>query len=183
MKFTLEERKYLMNLARNTIKARLEGKKEIELEGVPEKFKKDGACFVTLHKDKMLRGCIGSLTASKALYRDVISNAVNAAFFDPRFSAVALDELDKIDIEISILSEPRKLSYRNANDLIKKIKKEYGIIIKKGMHTATFLPSVWEEIKEKEEFLSHLCLKAGLYPGEWENNSLEVYYYTVDVVK
>ncbi|MBI4440389.1 AmmeMemoRadiSam system protein A [Candidatus Woesearchaeota archaeon] len=179
MRFT--EKKFLIEVARNAIRAKLENK-GLNLGDIPERLREIGASFVTLHKDGELRGCIGTLIAHSPLYEDVASNAVNAAFHDPRFPAVTMDELDSINMEISVLCSPKEIHYKDAEGLLARMKKEYGIIIKKGRNTATFLPQVWEELKDKKEFLSELCMKAGLSPTEWQKKGLRVYYYTVDVV-
>ena len=180
---------------------------EEELKGVPSKLKKEKACFVTLMiaepeasvgkggsagkgassgkkkksfrgKKLRLRGCIGHLQSIQSLYKDIIENAVSAAFNDMRFSALIEWELPRIKIEVSVLTDPEPLKYANSADLLKKIKEgKDGLIIKKGYFSATFLPSVWEELKSKEDFLSHLCAKAGLSPDEWRKGELEVQRY------
>lgn len=174
---------------------------EGELKEIPSKLKKEKACFVTLmisgaeapvgktgsagkkksaskRKVLRLRGCIGHLQAIQPLYKDIIENAVSSAFNDMRFSALTEWEFPLVKIEVSVLTDPEPLEYENSTDLLKKIKEgKDGLIIKKGYFSATFLPSVWEEIKKKEDFLSHLCAKAGLSPGEWREGKLEVQRY------
>jgi AmmeMemoRadiSam system protein A len=107
-------------------------------------------------------------------------NAVNAAFHDPRFSPLSKDDLDRTEIEISILSEPQPLAFRDGQDLIKKLRAHVdGVIIRKGQASATFLPQVWEQLPAAEEFLTHLCRKAGLPSDAWQNPELEVLTYQV----
>src|SRR3989338_11221433 len=142
MHFTGKEKSFLLKMARDSIVCFIENK-QFNPGNVQKKFMEKSATFVTLYKNGRLRGCIGSLIAARPLYQDVILNAVNAAFFDPRFNPVAKDELSSLCIEISILSKPRKLEYVNNADLLRKLKTSYGIIIKKGYSTATFLPQVW----------------------------------------
>jgi AmmeMemoRadiSam system protein A len=176
-------RKYLLDLARNTIISR--SKKvlltEKEISNLPDELKENRGCFVTLTINKQLRGCIGYILPISPLYQTVIENAYNAAYGDPRFSPVKKDEIEKLNIEISVLTIPEKVKYCDKNDLLCKINSlEDGIIIKKGFSGATFLPQVWEQLPNKEEFLNQLCLKAGLCFNEWENGSLDVEKYNVE---
>ena len=125
----------------------------------------DAAVFVTLRTkpNDELRGCIGSLTAYRPLYKDVIFNAQASALKDPRFKPLKKEELKRISIEVSLLSAPKELGYKNKKDLEGKIKPlVHGLILRQGMNQATYLPSVWEEIPKFDEFFSSLCQKAGL---------------------
>jgi AmmeMemoRadiSam system protein A len=136
--------------------------------------------FVTLKIDGQLRGCIGNLTSNEPLRSGVRRNAINAAFHDPRFSPLRASELDCVSIEVSILSEPRPLYYRDASDLLKKLRPDIdGVILRKGPASATFLPQVWEQLPQPRDFLTHLCLKAGLASDAWQHSELEVSTYQV----
>lgn len=168
----------LPKLARKTIEFNLENKKFEPKDITKEKYHKKKASFVTLNKEGKLRGCIGSLKARKELWKDVQENAVNATH-DPRFSPLKKEELKKIKIEVSVLSEPKKIRYNSPEELIKKLKKYMGLILKKGFNSSTFLPQVWEQISDKEEFLQQLSLKAGLDKDAWKNPETEIWYYTV----
>ena len=181
---TKSEGAYLLKIARKAIETYLKSHERLEIKpsDVPGKrLAEDGACFVTLYvgKDRSLRGCIGSLEASRPLVFDVADNALNSAFGDPRFPKVRPDEMKDIKIEISVLTPPRKLEVSSANDLLKKLApRKYGLTIEKGWARATFLPVVWDELKEKEDFLSHLCMKAGLEPDAWKDTrSMEFFIY------
>jgi len=172
----------LLKLARETLKTYFEGK-ELEIsENIKKKYSEEKACFVTLTKNGELRGCVGSLKARQELWKDVVENSINAAFNDSRFSELTLEELKKIKIEISILSIPKKIVFANLEELKKKITKN-GVIIKKGFASATYLPQVWEEISDKEEFLGSLCLKAGLNKNAWKEKGLEVWIYDIKGMK
>ena len=136
--------------------------------------------FVTLKIKGQLRGCIGNLTSTEAVLDGVKRNAINAALHDPRFSPLSKDELERTQIEVSILSEPQPLAYRDGQDLIKKLRTHVdGVIIRKGQASATFLPQVWEQLPGPEDFLAHLCMKAGLPSDAWKNSELEVLTYQV----
>ena len=129
------------------------------------------ASFVTLHLNGNLRGCIGTLEAYQPLITDVAQNAFNAAFRDPRFSAVSQKELSKLHYHISILTPPSALAVTSEADLINQLRPNIdGIIIQEGMKRGTFLPSVWEQLPDKKSFLTQLKLKAGFSPSYWSDN-------------
>ena len=145
-----------------------------------ERFTLRCGTFVTLKINGQLRGCIGNLTSTQTVLESVKRNAVQAAFHDPRFAPVTKEELGRIEIEVSILTEPQPLEFRDWQDLIKKLRVHVdGVIIRKGRAGATFLPQVWEQLPRPEAFLSHLCMKAGLPSQAWENSELEVLTYQV----
>jgi len=172
----------LINLAKEAIKTKLEGRNFIIDEKIKKKFKEKRACFVTLILDGKLRGCVGSLTARQELWKDVLENAINSAFFDSRFYPLTKKEFDKIKIEISVLNVPKEIEYKNEGELKKKIFKK-GVIIKKGYCSATYLPQVWGQIQDKDEFLSSLCLKAGLNASAWKKEKLNVFVYDIEKVR
>ncbi|MFP3927322.1 MAG: AmmeMemoRadiSam system protein A [Desulfobacteraceae bacterium] len=177
-----EEGRELIKLARNTIETHLMGRDapaEKEMEASP-KFSEKRGTFVTLTIDGALRGCIGHIAPQESILEGVKENALNAAFRDPRFRPLNREELDRIKVEVSILTEPQPLQYKDSADLLKQLQKDVdGVIIRKGRHQATFLPQVWEQLPNKEAFLEHLCLKAGLSPDAWRHGDLEVLTYQV----
>lgn len=142
-----------------------------------QKYMQKKASFVTLTKNGDLRGCVGSLQAHSPLYKDIISNAINSAFKDYRFNPLDRSEFQDIKIEVSILTEPKELKYKDDDDLLNKLKPSYGIILQKYNHSATFLPQVWEDLPNKKYFLEQLSLKAGLRKEDWKNAQYK--YYTV----
>ena len=120
---------------------------------------------MTLEKEGKLRGCIGSIIGYRALINDLINHARNAAFKDTRFNPVELDEIEQLKVKVSLLSEPKKLSFNSEKELLEQIIPNVdGLIIKDGVYQAVYLPSVWREIPNKEDFLINLKLKAGLAP-------------------
>jgi hypothetical protein len=136
--------------------------------------------FVTLKQQGQLRGCIGNLSAADSLAEGVRRNAINAAFHDPRFSPLTDRELDQVAIEVSVLTEPRRLEFSDPEDLLAKLRPNVdGVILRQGYAGATFLPQVWEQLPKKEDFLGHLCLKAGLPRDAWKRSGLEVSTYQV----
>jgi AmmeMemoRadiSam system protein A len=178
---TEAEGKYLLCVARETIDKELKGEEPKWSDAdLAEKFNERRGTFVTLTIRGRLRGCIGHIVPQEPLIEGVRVNAINAAFKDPRFSPLGLDEWKNVKIEVSILTEPNPLKYENADDLLKKIRPEIdGIILKKGFRQATFLPQVWEQLPNKEDFLKHLCLKAGLPSHAWLKGDLEISTYQV----
>ncbi len=102
----------------------------------------------------------------------MIENALASAFEDTRFYPLTPEELSQVKISISYLTPPSPFPVKDASDLLAKlVPHKHGLIIQKGMARATFLPAVWEELQKKEDFLSHLCMKAGLSQSEWKNTS------------
>jgi AmmeMemoRadiSam system protein A len=177
-----DEGKYLLDLARKTIGNRLSNSEppRIDPETVPQKFQERLGTFVTVTIDGNLRGCIGHIIPRETLIEGIRENAINAAFRDPRFSPLTQEEFDEIQLEISVLTLPQELTYTDAKDLLNKLRPGVdGVIIKKGYHEATFLPQVWDQLPDKKEFLTHLCLKAGLSPHSWKTEKLVVSTYQV----
>jgi len=176
----------LVRLARKTLQEKL-GQKipAAETDDLRKKledpiFRSHRGTFVTLTIDGNLRGCIGSLTATEPIKKNISGNAVNAAFNDPRFPSLSTEELDQIEIEISILTESKPLSYEGGDDLVSKLRVNTdGVIIRKGIASATFLPQVWDQLPKPEDFLSPLCMKAGLSPNAWQKPGLQVSTYQV----
>jgi AmmeMemoRadiSam system protein A len=179
-------KRVMLQIARAAIGEELTGKKELT-EEVKEKLKaaypelaKPGAVFVTINERSSLRGCIGSLIPHRPLLDDLIDNAKAAAFGDPRFAPLRSEEFDLITIEISLLSEPKPLPYTDVHDLRKKICPRIdGVVLKLGDRQATFLPQVWEELPDFDQFFAHLCAKAGLPPNCLEYHP-EIYIYQVE---
>ncbi len=181
-KLTEEEGQYLISVARKTIENNLfKCKDEVSGEAASSaKMKEQRGTFVTLTIDGRLRGCIGHITPQESVLDGVKVNALNAAFRDPRFSPLSKKEWEKVEVEVSILTEPKPLAYSDGGDLLNKLRSGVdGVIIKKGFHQATFLPQVWEQLPDKNQFLAHLCMKAGLDSDAWRKEKLEVSLYQV----
>jgi len=169
----------LLQLARSTITASLKNEDLPKLPDDAEIFKKVLGCFVTLHKRTRLRGCIGNIFPAYPLSEAVQRNALSAAFEDRRFARVTLPEMSDIDIEISVLTEPRNLSFTDGKDLLSKLKPEvHGVVITRGRARSTYLPQVWEMLPDKQQFMTSLCVKGGMDPGAWKDagtTRVEVY--------
>ncbi len=181
------EKEFLLKLARASIEYFLKNKKYLNLdlnELFSNKFLEKRATFVTLEKNGILRGCIGHIEAYHPLYFDIIENAVHSAFFDPRFPPLSKEELKELKVEISILTPLKKLLFNFPEEILEKITpNKDGVLIRKNKNTATYLPQVWKTIKDKKEFLSNLCLKAGLANNCWQEKDVEIYTYEVENFK
>jgi AmmeMemoRadiSam system protein A len=178
-----DERYFLLDLARRTIKKAVTGHAGAEVSGeaIPRVLQENGASFVTLTIASELRGCIGTLEAYQPLYRDVADHARQAALEDYRFPPVSTEEVPLLEIEISRLTPPVPLRYSSPADLPALLHPNLdGVILKDGGRRATFLPQVWEQLPDVGLFLSHLCQKMGAQPDLWRRKVLEVSIYHVE---
>lgn len=132
-------------------------------------LRQPGACFITLTYEERLRGCIGTLQAHRALGEDVRQNAVAAAFRDPRFKPLTLQEFDGVEVEVSLLSPLEPLWFADEQDALKQLRVGLdGVVFQYGYHKSTFLPQVWRDFTEATDFMAHLKYKAGLPPDFWD---------------
>lgn len=153
----------------------------IDLDTLSEILTVPRATFVTIEKNGQLRGCIGMLEAQRPLAQDIAANSYAAAFADPRFPPVSVDELIELDIHLSILSPPEAMHCRSEAELLQLLRPDIdGLILDDGgLHRATFLPSVWESLPNPIDFIHHLKYKAGLPMDYWSDN-LQAYRYTTE---
>lgn len=178
--------KTLLTLARQTIAKKIgqpvsqedEQNQEKELKTHP--FQEQRGTFVTLTRHGQLRGCIGSIAPVESIASGIRRNAVNAAFEDHRFSPLKEEEFADLKIEVSILTNPQPLNYSDADDLLNKLRQGVdGVILRSGPAGATFLPQVWEQLPEAQDFLGRLCLKAGMAADSWRTLHPEILTYQV----
>ncbi len=177
------DKKLLLYLARKAIEAAVlhQSLPEIVSEKIPEQLKEPWACFVTLTQHGQLRGCIGTIYPQEPLFEAVLRRARSAALEDPRFPPLQPSELGEVEIEISVLSRPRRLQFNRPEELLQLMRPgRDGVVLKVGQHQATFLPQVWEKIPKPEQFLSRLAEKAGLPPQAWQSPEAAVYVYVVE---
>ncbi|MEM0204082.1 MAG: TIGR00296 family protein [Archaeoglobaceae archaeon] len=182
MRLSLEEGTKAVKLARRAIEEYLETRKVIreELGGV---FSQKRGVFTTLIKHGDLRGCIGFPYPIKRLDEAIIESAISAAVDDPRFEPVRLSEMDEIEVEVTILTEPEKIK-ASPKDLPKFVEiGRHGLMVKKGFFSGLLLPQVAVEFGfDAEEFLSQTCMKAGLSPDCWLTGA-EVYRFEGQIFK
>ncbi|MBO6701493.1 MAG: AmmeMemoRadiSam system protein B [Pseudomonadales bacterium] len=177
------EQQTLLQVAREAVRNPLEGENNynINLDRFSDRLKLQRATFVTLNINGRLRGCIGSLQAHRPLIVDVANNAQAAAFNDPRFERLTHDEYQRVDIHISVLSEPKPLAVQARADLLEKLRPGIdGLIIQEAGKQATYLPSVWEQLSTPEQFVSELRRKAGLSAEGWSDKTRVMTYRTED---
>lgn len=167
--------KYILDSAKSSILEALQGK-EFNPGNIPSVLTQYGASFLTLKLNGMLRGCIGSIFPTKPLILDIIDNAKNAAFHDSRFEPVTERELPYMELNISLLSNIEKITFKDERDLLSKIY-PYGIIISDRNNRAVYLPEVWEQLPNREIFLKSLKEKAGLHP-DYFSQTFEAYKFT-----
>ena len=174
------QRKTLLDLARASIEHGLAHGTplKVELSAYDPELQQERAVFVTLNLDQQLRGCIGHLEAIQPLVVDVAENAFSAAFRDPRFSPLSQREFPDLEIHISVLSPAEAIEFNSEQELLDQVRPGTdGLILEEGYRQGTFLPSVWESLPDKQDFLKHLKMKAGLAPNYWSDN-IKVSRYT-----
>lgn len=180
-----EQQQESLELAQRSIRHGLQTGKplSVNLADYPPEFSTLCATFVTLTINGQLRGCIGMLEACKPLAQDIADNAFAAAFRDSRFPPLGPDELALMAIHLSLLTAPEPIQCAGENDLLTQLQPGIdGLILKEGGRQATFLPSVWESLPDKSNFLKHLKNKAGL-PSQYWSDSLRFFRYRVDFIE
>ncbi len=179
-RYTQGDRQTLLRVAREVVRAHLEARSpRLPVSDSPA-LRVPRACFVTLHREGALRGCVGTLTPRGTLWDAVAQNARAAAFEDPRFEPVTAEEEPALHIEISVLTEPEALAFASPEALLAALKPGIdGVLLRAGRHQATFLPQVWEQLPDPQTFLEHLSRKAGR-PGIWRTTGTEILTYRVE---
>lgn len=182
--YTAIRRQMMLSTARESIENGLYLGARIELDtsDTAEELLEHRATFITLKIDQHLRGCIGTLVAREPLIENIAYNAHSAAFHDPRFSPVCDSELKQLTIEVSILSETQAIEFFSQEDLLQQLRPGVdGLLLREGEYSGTFLPTVWEQIPEPDDFFWHLKNKAGL-PEDYWSDTLTVERYTVESI-
>jgi hypothetical protein len=178
MRLDLEKGKKLVRMAREAIEVYVcTGKSknpEDEFNELREVF-----CTLKTYPEGELRGCVGLPYPDRPLSEAVLEAAISSTR-DPRFPPFSLDELDKTTVELSVLTPPEEIK---APDRLSQIEKSRdGLILEYGCNQGLFLPQVWEELPTPEEFLSHLCYKAGLSdPNAWKDKEARLYRFQAQI--
>jgi AmmeMemoRadiSam system protein A len=175
---TQDQRNQLLRIARQSIESMLDGRApEIDEQELDETLRRPAGAFVTLKKHEDLRGCIGSIQAVGPLYRSVSSNAINAAFRDPRFPPLRRDEWPSISLEISVMGPIEPVTSFDEIEVGRD-----GLIVSAGRNAGLLLPQVATEYGwDRDTFLSHTCLKAGL-PGDfWRSGECRIERFAAEV--
>lgn len=172
--YSPEEGRILLNLAHRSIETAL-AEQPIDTAAPTQHLAEPRGAFTTLHLFEKLRGCIGYVLPTGSLYQTVAETARAAAFEDPRFQPVTLDEAPQLKIEISVLSVPRPIRPEDVEV------GKHGLIVTAGMRRGLLLPQVpveWEW--DRETFLEQTCAKAGLPPDAWLRGA-DIQAFTAEV--
>ncbi len=165
-----EHAETLLEVARSSIEHGLATGRPLEVDEneYPPALREKLATFVTLRRRGALRGCTGVIEPRRPLVRDVAINAYRSAFEDPRFLPLAPEELEDLDIHISVLSPLEPVSCASEEELLAKLRPGVdGLVLHEGYRSATFLPAVWQQVPEPRKFLAELKRKAGLPADYW----------------
>jgi len=174
---TERERRGLLDLARQAITATVEGR-------VAPGLRESRACFVTLWRADELRGCIGQLLAREPLWEAAVNNASRAAAKDHRFAPVTAEELGALRVEISVLTATVPLEFGTPEGLLEQLRPGIdGVVLRIGESMSTFLPQVWEDLPDKQEFMEHLSRKGGHPASAWRQAGVVVSVYQVEHFK
>jgi AmmeMemoRadiSam system protein A len=177
MSLTETDKKALIQAARDSIRAHLKGATPPAPAQLPPIFREPRGVFVSLHRQGRLRGCIGYLEAVKPLYASVQEMAVAAAFHDPRFSPLRVDELTDLEVEISVLTPMRRIEKPEEIEAGK-----HGLYIERGPARGLLLPQVATQYNwDRTTFLEQTCAKAGLPTGAWKDPDTRLYVFTADI--
>lgn len=175
-----EDGQYLIDVAREAIELYLDNRIKIDVpKDCPEYLFEKLGVFVTLNKNKNLRGCIGYPEPVKPLIEATIDSGISAAVSDYRFPIVKKSELEDIEIELTVLTKPKLIEVDSPNEYPDNITiGEDGLIVEYDLSKGLLLPQVaTENNMDKNEFLSHTCLKAGLSPNAWLNEPVKIYKF------
>jgi AmmeMemoRadiSam system protein A len=173
---TVTEGALLATIASGTVRTRLTGRAAPEPLPDPGALREPGVSFVTLERHNRLRGCVGSLRATRPLYLDVVRNA-GRAMADPRLPPVDRADWPELDVKVSVLTRLTPLAASGRDDLLAALRPGVdGLVLTDGARQATFLPAVWRWLREPEKFLTALLAKGGWPDGDWPDN-LTVHRY------
>ena len=183
-KYSLADGKELLELARKSIEYSLASGAGLRETTDKKRFLDKRGCFVTLNTfpEKELRGCIGFPYPVKPLWNAVIEAAAQAAFNDPRFPRVKASELEKIVLELSVLTVPQEIKAQKSAILDEIQVGEDGLIVSKGSHSGLLLPQVAKEYSwNTETFLKQCCVKAGLPEASWQMSDCKIFKFQAQI--
>jgi AmmeMemoRadiSam system protein A len=172
----IDQQRFLLSLARDAIRYHFEKGIQPQVSVEEGALQKKHGAFVTLKRGEQLRGCIGYPLPHDPLYVTVMEAAIMAATHDHRFPSLTLEELPDVRIEISVLTLPRKIE-----DISEITLGKHGIIVTQGLNRGLLLPQVPVEWNwDRDTFLRHGCLKAGLAEDAWEKGA-EIQVFSAQV--
>ncbi len=177
IKLTKQHKKTLVQVAKQTLIDMVYGRKPPEFDIKDDMLNKECGAFVTLHMNGGLRGCIGNMSSREPLWKTVRNMAIEAAFHDPRFPAVTASELNRIELEISVLSPLQQIKDTSEIEVGK-----HGLLVKKGPYQGLLLPQVAAEYRwGKTEFLEQTCLKAGMKKDCYKQKGCQIFIFSANV--
>ncbi|MFQ6009497.1 MAG: TIGR00296 family protein [Candidatus Aenigmatarchaeota archaeon] len=180
--------KFLVQLARDVIVSELKEEVIVIPPEYPRELDQRTGIFVTLFKKmsgfRQLRGCIGLAYPEKPLVEGCVQAAI-AVLKDDRFPAIKLEDVDSIEVEVSVLTEPTRMTVEKPEDYLEKIEiGRDGLIIKKGIMSGLLLPQVpVEQAWDVQQYLNNLCIKAGLSENTWLDPAAEIYRFKSQIFK
>ena len=176
----LKDGEFAVKFARETIEMWISRRETPQFPNVSDMFREKSGVFTTLytHPEHELRGCIGLPYPNKPLIQAIMESAVSATM-DPRFPKLAEEELEKVVVEVSILTKPEKIEVKSPYEYLEKIKVgRDGLIITNGVNSGLLLPQVPVEYGwDAKTFLGHLCMKAFLPRDAWKDNGMEIFRF------
>ncbi|HKF52157.1 MAG TPA: AmmeMemoRadiSam system protein A [Candidatus Acidoferrales bacterium] len=171
-----DEKRLLLQIARRAIESALTGREALEIPELPGSLEAQRGAFVTLHRRGRLRGCIGRVLVRETLARVVAECAVAAALDDPRFSRLRPEDLAELQVELSVLSSPKRVAPQEVEPGI------HGVVISRGEKRGILLPQVATKYRwTRERFLEETCEKAGLPPAAWKSPETRIEVFTAEV--
>ena len=185
MILTISDGKALIELARKSIYYVLRNKALKEDSVLKQRFSEKRGVFVTLHKDHELRGCIGFIEPIFSLFDSIVKASAAAAFNDPRFPPMTIEEIkeNNIEIEVSVLTIPQLVDNSSAEDCLNEIKvKRDGLIVEMDSFKGCLLPQVAGEYGwDEKQLLENTCIKAGLDKGAWKSEGCNIYRFSAQI--
>ncbi len=185
MTLSKQHQQILLTIARQSIENgfRTGNPLSVNLREFPPELIKAGATFVSLKKNHLMRGCVGMLEAIFPLVEDVAENAFSAAFKDPRYPPIQKKDIADLDILISVLSDPEQMNFSSEKCLLEQLRPKIdGLILHDNEYREAFLPTEWERLPSKDQFLRHLKNKAGL-PADYWSDTVKVYRFTTEIIR
>ena len=179
------DREFILKLVRVTLETYTKTKKPIIVGEYPEELNEERGVFISLYKTtggfKHLRGTVGSPFAEKPLIKALMDYAMESCR-DPSFVRLTPEDIDNVQIEVSILGEPELMDVVSSKDYLKHIELgKHGLMLRKGIMTGVILPEVAKQRNwDHEQLLQHLCIKAGLNKNAWTNLSAKIYKFETE---
>ncbi|XAW87535.1 AmmeMemoRadiSam system protein A [Vibrio sp. CDRSL-10 TSBA] len=183
IKLSDDERRALLDFVWQVLEQALAGQ-GFQLPNAPrsETLRQPAASFVTLHHNGQLRGCIGSLSADEALWKNVCHNAYASGFKDARFAPLTAQDKAGLSVEISVLSALTPVENQGEAELLQRLRPDIdGLLLEDERHRAVFLPSVWQALPEPDQFVAALKAKGGWPPGYWSKD-IDIHLFSTTVI-